>query len=186
MMTSPIGTRRCCVALSLMFVLGHSAIFRASTPPPKRASAPTTLRSTDARLLEMVEQGLVRSDTLRTLQARLQRSQVIVYVERAALPSGLAGRTCLMAAASGWRYLSIEIDTRLGRLDALVILGHELQHAIEIGEADDVTDDISLAALYRRIGIEDKAPQIAGLWFETREALDMGRRVHADLFGSGW
>lgn len=186
MMTSTRRTRRLCVALSLMFVLGHSAIFRAETPPRKRVNPPTTLRSTDARLLDMVEQGMVRSDTLRTLQARLQRSQVIVYVERATLPSGLAGRTRLMGVAAGWRYLSIELDARLARVDALTILGHELQHAVEIAEADSIIDDASMAALYRRIGIEDTTPQTAGLWFETREALDMGHRVHAELFGSGW
>jgi hypothetical protein len=114
---------------------------------------------------------------------------VIVYLSRAVVPPGLAGRTRLMGTGGSWRFLSVEIDDRGGPLDLLTSIGHELQHVLEIVEAADVVDDASLSALYRRIGIETSGLSDANRSssaFETRDAIETGRRVRSELSGWAW
>ena len=147
---------------------------------------PEVLRALDHRLGDLVEQGLARSPTLRALQAHLQQSQVIIYLEWSSrLPANLVGRTRIMGAGGGYRYLSVQLDDRLSKLDELAVLGHELQHAVEIADDPGVVDEASLAGLYRRIGSEASSG-MASLWFETQEAIDAGRRVHSELAGAFW
>lgn len=152
-----------------------------------RARTLQTLRTTDADLAQLIEYGLSHSLTLRRLQARLEECPVIVYLARARLPSGMWGRTRLIGkGGDAWRFLLVELDDRIRLLDQLSVLGHELQHAIEIADASEVVDVESLAALYRRIGREDHpdGPDAPTRAFETREAIKTGRRVRAEL--SAW
>jgi hypothetical protein len=161
---------------------GHAA-----SPGAKTAKVPDALRTSDPHLTDLLDQGLARSPTLRALQAHLQQSQVVVYLTRSlSLPVDTVGRTRLIGAGAGWRYLSVEIADQLSRLEALAILGHELQHATEIADATEVVDNTSLAALYCRIGLSSAHQQTPNATFETQEAIDVGRRVHRELVSASW
>ncbi len=175
-----------CTALLMLFVLGHAS--GASTPPPKKTPPrmPHSIRSSDTRLIDTLDQGLLRSPTLRELESRLENSSVIIYLARAALPGLLAGRTRLIGAGGGWRFLSVEVDERVGPLDLLTVIGHELRHAVEIADAAEVVDLPSLEALYRRIGQESRRSEGQSHWYETREAQETGQRVREELTGWAW
>jgi hypothetical protein len=169
------------IALALLLTAACPFAGQAASKGSKAAKAPEMLRTSDPRLTDLVDQGLVRSPTLRALQAHLQQSQVIIYVTWGlSLPVDTVGRTRLIGAAAGWRYLSVEIADHVSRLDALAILGHELQHATEIADAVQVVDDASMAELYGRIGLPRGRAQ-SSLTFETQDAIDAGRRVHMEL-----
>jgi hypothetical protein len=184
-MTRRHGSISCCTALLALSVLGHAA---AATPPVKKTPARTlnSIRCSDAPLVDLLDQGLARSATLRDLESRLEGSSVIIYLSRALLPSGLAGRTRLIGAGDRWRFLSMEVDERIGPLDLLTAIGHELEHAVEIAGAPDVLDLASLEALYRRIGRVSGAEHSKSHWYETRDAEESGRRVRAELTGWAW
>jgi hypothetical protein len=99
--------------------------------------------------------GMAKSDTFRRLIARLERSDVIVYVDlRWQLPLRLAGRLQFLAKHGDSRYLLVELSRTLPRRAQVAILGHELQHAVEVAEADDVCTPEGLRALYRRVGVQ--------------------------------
>jgi hypothetical protein len=171
----------------LTVILG--ARLGASAPPKRAAPNPVlnVLRVADRALNDLIDLGISRSPTLRSLQAKLEDDQVIAYVVwDANVPAGTAARTRLIGAGGGYRYLSIELDVRLAHLDVLSMLGHELQHAVEIGDAPEVVDDASMAALYRKIGIEQRGTKVDGLWFETWAAIEAGRRVYSELVPMAW
>jgi hypothetical protein len=159
----------------------------AANPKPKKTKAPhqETLRCFDEQLMDLVQQGLARSGTLQELVSHLERAGVIVFLSyNHQLPPGTAGRTRLMAASAGWRYLSIELSGGVSRPDLLSLLGHELQHAVEIADAPEVVDDATLTALYRRISSDSGGHSAEGyVWFETQSAIDTGRRILNELYG---
>src|ERR1700719_2272548 len=98
---------------------------------------------------------MILSDTFRGLVDRLNRSDLIVWVDYEFLPPvGLAARLLFMTSAGGRRYLYLGIDGRLNSTQQLAFPGHELQHAVEIAGAAEVVDPLSLEHLYRRIGVE--------------------------------
>jgi hypothetical protein len=142
-----------------------------------------TLRCFDPQLMDLIQQGLVRSGTLQDLASHLERAGVIVFLSYGHnMPASTSGRTRLMAASAGWRYLSTELSDRLSRLDLMALLAHELQHAVEIADAPEVVDEASLKAFYRRLGAYTGPGMSEGsVWFETQGAIDIGRRVYSEL-----
>lgn len=168
--------------IAAMFAVGHTIAHAA--PPAKRQSPLHALRVSDPQLRQAIDEGLARSWTLRDLETSLERSSVIVYLARASIGRGLAGRTWLMGSGSdGWRYISIELDARIVGVDLLTVLGHELQHAVEIANDTGVIDEASMAALYRRIGMPAFKTE-SDHSFETSQAIATGRRVRWELQGT--
>lgn len=171
------------LAVAAVFAAGQTV---AGADAPARARRSTqVLRIADGGLRDIVDQGLARSWTLRELESRLASSPVVVYLARAPLGRGLAGRTRLIGAGEGWRFLLVELADRIDGVDLLSVVGHELQHAIEIADDEAVLDVKSLEALYRRIGFEARDGNPHTNSFETLEAIDAGRRVQAELLGLG-
>jgi hypothetical protein len=109
--------------------------------------------------------------------ARLERSDVIVYVEEVPrLPASLEGRMMMLPTSHGQRYVRIQIALRGAPDDSIALLGHELQHAIEVAQETAVNDQDELAALYQRIGMRggDKI-------YDTFAAQEVGRMVRREL-----
>jgi hypothetical protein len=67
------------------------------------------------------------------------------------------------------------------RDDAVGWLGHELQHALEVAAAADVTNEAGLERLYRRIG-RLQVHQVSR--FETDAAVRAGEQVLAEVRAS--
>lgn len=140
--------------------------------------APTRrIRTTDPSVRKLLKRGYRQSPAFRDLVTRLQRSDVFVYVEEVPrLPGALEGRTMILPKAHGHRYVRIQIAMRGSTDDSIALLGHELQHAVEIADAADVGDESAMAALYGRIGVRS-GQHI----YDTVAAQEMGRRIRREL-----
>ena len=68
------------------------------------------------------------------------------------LPKGTMGRLAMLPRAGDFRYLRIQIRSDLTRRESISLIGHELQHALEIADAQEVRDSGALIRLYERIG----------------------------------
>ena len=137
------------------------------------------IRSSVPELLDALADGVRRSPTLRDLVERLDASDVLVYLvlDHSRAPSS-AGRISLAAAAGGWRYLRLSISSRYTGWQRIAILGHEIQHAVEIADARSAIDQGSVASLYERIGFRTSADRS----FESLAALAAGHQVRRELF----
>jgi len=162
----------------------HTPLRSAAREPRDRVSllsAPDRrVRTTDARMQALIEQGVRRSRTFSSLLSQLDQTDVIVYVERVRnLPAALAGRLLLVSVARDQRYLRIQLGTGGTVEDAIATLAHELQHALEIGVSPEVRNQHALAELYRRIG----QAGIGRHTYDTVAAQITGRRVKRELEG---
>jgi hypothetical protein len=154
------------LALSLAGA-GHAA---AADPPVPRVRA----ASPDVRAL--IDDTARRSRSVRDLLARLACTDVIVYVEFTASPQIALARTKLVTSVPGARFLRIGIHRRVSGPDIAAMLAHELQHAVEIAEQDEVRDDEGVRRLFQRIGRAIGADQ-----FETAAAIKVESVARAEL-----
>jgi hypothetical protein len=143
---------------------------------PGEAAAPVAhVRTESPQVRRLIEETAARSPIVRELIARLGGSDVIVYVEMTASPQIPRARTKLVTAGPGVRFLRIGINMAMSGLDFGPLLGHELQHAVEIAERDEVRDDHAVRRLFREIG--RAGPRDS---FETEAALDAEYQVRLE------
>jgi hypothetical protein len=167
------------------FALTFALFLSIFTTRPVRADSivsPATphIRSDHRDLLDAVADGSRTSPTFRRLVQGVMSSDVVVYLVYDLAPRpGIAARLSFLSAASGWRYVRVTIDPKVRGCQRLAILGHELQHVVEIADATSVVDARSLATWYRRIGFwsgddhEDRLDTLAAMqagWQVQREA----------------
>jgi hypothetical protein len=118
------------------------------------------------------------SPTVRRLVAELEVSDLIVFLELRIPRSIRTGQLALVGTGGGVRYVKIEIYGVNCVRARTPWLAHELQHAVEIAAAPEVTDDAGVKRLYERIG----RPSKDGLHsFETKAAIDVRDQVLAEL-----
>jgi len=135
------------------------------------------VRSQDKSIRYLLKRGFNHSPTFAQLMARLETSDVIVYVEEVPrLPGALEGRMMMLPSTHGQRYVRIQIALRGAPDDSIAILGHELQHAIEVAQDTTVNDQDELAALYQRIGTRS-----GDRIYDTVAAQEVGRLVRREL-----
>jgi hypothetical protein len=139
------------------------------------------VRAIQPAAAELLAEAARRSDTFAGLIAALERSDLIVYVEMVPLPRGIDGRLQFAAAAGPNRYLRVQVRPDMPRDRVKAVIGHELQHALEVAEASEVRDQRTLAGLYERIGTHGAS---AGR-FDTRGAQKAEQRVRAELIRAG-
>ena len=139
------------------------------------------VRPRDQRTAALVEEGARRSASFRWLLTALDRSMVFVYVEQAQLPPRLRGRLRLGGRGQQWRYLRVEIECQMPDIEQVAVLGHELQHALEIAVSPSTVDAESVQRLYEAIGF---ATDPSRRHFETDAAREMGARVRQELFAA--
>lgn len=137
------------------------------------------LRGGSAAETRLIETTISRSPTARALAERIEASDLIVYVQLT--PDLQAGRaaTRLVTATPESRYLRIVIGAMTHPADRPALLAHELQHAVEIGQAGSVRTNEGLRRLYERIG-EDRGSRYA---FETEAAREVASRVQREISG---
>jgi hypothetical protein len=152
------------------FATGHDVV------PAAAAASLERVRPADRQVARLMDAGSRESPTFKRLLEDIERSDVIVYVtESLHLPNTEMGRTQFVCSRGGHRYLRISVRTRLGPMDFLSTVAHELQHALEIASHPEVLDDHTLSCLYRRIG----RPSHGG--FETALAVSTGNAVCREL-----
>jgi hypothetical protein len=141
------------------------------------------IRAIESDLLADLAKGAAVSPTLQRLIDRLDSSDVVVYLmfDRAVTPN-TAGRISLITAVPGRRYLRVSIDRRNVGCARLAILGHELQHAVEIADAPDAIDQESVASLYRAIGFKSETGRSD--CFDSRLAIETGQQVRREVLAA--
>ena len=139
------------------------------------------IRSTEDRVRVLIDYGYHHSATFRGLVAHLEASDVIVYVRTSPAVSGASrGGTMLIATAGGHRYLMVSLSDCLSFAALVGLLGHELQHAVEIADARGVVDEATLISFYQRVGTGRRNEK--GRWmFETNAASEVGHRVVREI-----
>jgi hypothetical protein len=138
------------------------------------------VRTTDKAVAQLLKTGAERSYTFAHLLARLELTDVCVYVERSKeLPHDVDGRMVIVPTAGPRRYVRILLADALpgDTSDAVALLAHELRHALEVSDAPEVRDEAALAALYKRIGQR----MIGADVFDTAAAREAGAQVRKEL-----
>lgn len=126
----------------------------------------------------VIERGIAHSPTFRDVAARLERSDVVVYVSVEPRPPGKCpGATRFVAATRYNRFLHIALDRTLAPKAMISLLAHELQHALEVAEAPEILDIDSFREYYERLGFHNEHMGT----FDSRAARETGRRVRAEL-----
>jgi hypothetical protein len=174
-LTSIAIPRKLCVALVLLLTL---ALSRESS-----AQVDQHLRALDQPLRALLERGSAQSPTLRGLLAEVEATPLLVFVECAIrLPSGVGGRMNFVTSVDGMRFVRIAVDCALTERWQIILLAHEIQHALEIGRRPDVDDVEAMELLYEEIGfptVRDGQTR----HFETEEAMVVQRAVDRELDG---
>jgi hypothetical protein len=168
--------RNICLALSLTIPAFASAEPLAGGRPDHLG---LHVRGATPKVKALIDEGIRRSPSFKALVERLNRSDVVVYINVTRdLPTGLDGRLCFMTYAGSVRYLHAQVLDGLGVDGIIAVAAHELQHAVEVAEHPEVRDARALDRLYQRIG---ERSSIAHNRYDTPAARSMGRRVRQEL-----
>jgi hypothetical protein len=139
------------------------------------------VRPLDASTRAAFISGMKGSPLFRELVAQLEGSDLIVHVESdCTMRDRVQGKLLFVTAAGGVRYLRVRIGCAVSGIRQVAILGHELQHAVEVADAPSVVDESTMAEEYRRIGFPSRG-DTDGSSFESRAAIDAGERILRDL-----
>ena len=109
------------------------------------------VRSSSPYLSGLLEQGYAKSATFRHLIARLNESDVVVYIEpHLSMQFTRSGHlTSHVVIGGDTRYLRIRVNPR-GRPNTMIaLLAHELQHALEVADAPAVRDEVTFEKHFR-------------------------------------
>lgn len=135
------------------------------------------VRSVDPRAQAWIQAGAQGSSTFRDLLDRLSTSDLIVYVEIVDRLNGAIGHTYIVTSTATVRYVRIEVVIGGNFPEMVALVGHELQHAVEIAGAPHVRDRQTLAQFY--LGkVENWG---GGVQFDSREARATEERVKREL-----
>lgn len=154
----------------------HAALAGAA-PAPR--STFTHTRALTGLTSQLIARAQTRVPSIRAQMAALERTDVFVYVSHqiSFSPNEPRAFVRFVTAAGGRRYLQVTINWwMVSEATRLQMLGHELQHALEIAAVPGVRNDRTLVELYRQIGYEVRPGQ-----FETRAAQAMTDRVGDEL-----
>ena len=138
------------------------------------------VRALDARTQEWIRIGTTQSPTFRALAARLAASDLILYIEIVdGIIGGSAGRLYFVTATRSVRYVRIELVAQGNVREMVALVGHELQHAVEVANAPQVRDRQALALLY--LGMSENG--LNRTQFDSVAARVTEERVRSELAG---
>jgi len=137
------------------------------------------VRTTDPRVQSWLDLGAAESPTFRDLLARLGESDLIVHVQ-VVDHLKVEGQTYFVAAAGGVRYVRIELLAMRDPREMVALIGHELQHAVEIAGAPRVRDRQSLAQFYRMMSANPTSTD----GYDSADARVMEDRVRREIAAS--
>lgn len=148
-----------------------------AAPMPFPRPAMPRLRPADVTAARAFDRGLACCPTIRGLVRDVEASDLVVYVETGFVPQPALARTVLMGAVTNARYVRVTLSRMTSPEQLIELLGHELQHAVEIAHAPDVRDHDTMIAFYKRIGFHRNGPH----HFETTLARQIAARVRAEI-----
>jgi hypothetical protein len=165
--------------ISLMISTAASLASDESTVTPK-----LRVLTAEPAVRVLLDRGAARSVTFRELLSRVERSEWLVFVQRAMCPSSKSV-ACLIHRVGryeGSPYLLIRVDPRHHRTSnqEISLIAHELQHALEVIDAPEVRDAEAIRLLFRRIGwVSYSGSGVVG--YETNAAVHVEDDVLREL-----
>jgi len=155
--------------LSAVITCLTAASLGAAPLPPATTAR---LRPQGARATELLQRAAARSPTIQRLIDRLEAGDVIVYLEFSdRLDPQVDACLTWMAATATRRIVRATIKPRLRERQAITLVAHELQHAVEVLDHPEVRSSDDLAGLYARIGHRTSP---SGRHFDTVAAIAAG------------
>lgn len=145
-----------------------------------------TVRTTNPDLTRLITEGYRRSATFRRVADALVDTATRVYVESSwsrqgqGLARNLSGGLQFITSSSGMRFLQVSLRPGSTDDEVMATLAHELQHALEVGQAPEVTDDESFRRLFQVIG-ERTCFGLDRECYDTAAAMDVGHDVLAEV-----
>jgi len=180
------GARRCRIGMTRLLsvlVLCQLAAFSsalAGTAAWGTDQVPR-VRPTGPRAAYTLERGHARCPTIRALVTELQATDTIVYVTIDPRTAGLAATITFLGATPVSRFLRVNLRGDLTTRQMIIMLGHELQHALEVAHAPSIRDRGAFDAHYRCVGLNTPDPDR----FDTRAALLAAERIKRELAIAG-
>ena len=163
-------------ALALVIALGLTAHIHADGPLVTNLTA--RVRPVHKRVQALLATGMERSATFRQLVRRIESSDVIVYVEtRPDLRDGVGASMRFMACSATDRFVRVQLNGTYNAQTLVALLGHELQHVVEVAEHAEVRSSEDLRELYRRTGLRTGTDT-----FDSEAARHAGYRVRDEMF----
>jgi hypothetical protein len=161
-------------AIIAVSVGGHAA---ASSPAPVNPTA--RVRPMQPKVEKLLATGMDRSAAFRRLVREIEASDVIVYIEaRRDLRAGLGASMRYVATSASDRFVRIQLDARHNPLVLVALLGHELQHVVEVAQNRSIRSADDLRAFYRKTGLRT-GPDA----FDSEAARQIGYLVREELLG---
>jgi len=112
------------------------------------------LRPASTFVAGVIEDGVCRSATLRSMVATLQTTDLIVYVTMVPLSDRrVAAGLQYLGATTTHRVLQVVLRFPLDRIARMAMLGHEIQHAIEVAGAPEIRSQKAMEDYYRAHGV---------------------------------
>jgi hypothetical protein len=183
-MTPATTTRRALVVR--IQVLGmHAALMTAlsavAVPPVAAQETSSRVRSHSVRVLDAIERGTKSSPTFRRLIETIDATDGLVFVNEGLCTNGV--RACLLLSVTvvgPSRVLYILVNLRKARgCEMNEMIGHELQHAIEVLSNPRVRTDRQIYNFFDVVG------RTSAGRFETKAALKTGIAIAREGCG-GW
>jgi hypothetical protein len=134
------------------------------------------VRASDPIIAEAIEQAAAQSPTFNQLVTAITTTNGIVYVHFG--ECGRNVRACLLLGitqAGSNRILHIKVDRRRRGQDLMVVIGHELSHAVELLNEPTVVDATTAQNFYRRNAAIEKYS------FETEAAIEIELKIDKEL-----
>jgi hypothetical protein len=150
----------------------------ASPASPRPARVPDHLRPLHERVASTLDSSYLASPTIRRLVDEIEASDLIVYLDEKPRGGGPQGTLTFVGASRAARFVRIAVDAALADRQLAALIGHELQHAVEVARATWVIDQRSFADLYRTTG---EAMDLAARQYDTAAARQVARQVLVEI-----
>ena len=142
------------------------------------------VRSSVPRIAALLTRGVECSSTVRHLVATLDASDVIVYIEPKQRRPSLRGYLSHhIVTVAGSRYLRIYVEMQGAKSQLISLIGHELQHAVEVAQAAEARTSTDLKHVFDRLRVP-LGCHAAGC-YETRAARDVEGAIERELHEAG-
>ncbi len=168
---------RCAVITVVTVVMALAVVTGAAVAGP--ASADPRLRPAEASAAALVADAVSRSAIVRDLAGRLRGTDVVAYVRVGPCVEGERDSSIHFIGRSRYdRFMVIKINETLSPDRQIALVGHELQHAVDMAQASWITDSARMQQYFLVSGWKLGYPEPG---FETFSALQTERKIAQEL-----
>jgi len=153
-----------------------------ATPPPvaatpkQEAIAYDHVRPVGETIATLIQHAGEKSHTFQGLLDTINARDGLVYILPGKCGHGMHGCLANVTTAAPTRLLLVRVDPRGNDCELMGLIGHELQHAIEVLDDPQVTSFVEAYSFYRRAADAGSIPA-----FETRAAERIEEKVRTEV-----